>query len=81
MELKYTALRLIEVYIVSIRGRFWLTHLKKIYTYIFQDLYDWASKPRIAGFLSKTGTIFCRGEYVDSYAAEIFGKIQAEKHL
>jgi cell filamentation protein len=81
VERRFTAGRIVELSNAPIRGRFGFAHLKKIHAYIFQDLYDWAGKPRRAGFLSKAGAIFCRGEYIDSQAAELFGKLQAEKLL
>jgi cell filamentation protein len=81
VERRFTAGRLVELSNTPIRGHFGFTHLKKIHAYIFQDLYEWAGKPRQAGFLSKGGTIFCRGEYIDSQAEQLFGKLQAEKLL
>jgi cell filamentation protein len=81
VERKFTAARLFELGNSPLRGRFGFTHLKKIHAYIFQDLYDWARKPRAAGFLASAGRLFCRGEYIDSNAAEIFGKLQGEKLL
>jgi cell filamentation protein len=64
-----------------VRRRFGFAHLKKIHAYIFQDLYDWAGKPRQADFLSKAGTIFCRGEHIDAQAAELFGELKFENFL
>jgi cell filamentation protein len=79
VERRFTAGRLIELSITPIRGLFDFAHLKKIHAYIFQDLFDWAGKPRQAGFLSKSKTVFRRGEYIDSQAMELFSKLKFEK--
>jgi cell filamentation protein len=81
VERRFTAGRLVELSNAPIRGRYGFTHLRKIHAYIFQDMYEWAGKPRQAGFLSKDGTIFCRDEHIDSQAVDLFGKLQAEKFL
>jgi Protein involved in cell division len=46
MEAEYTSIRLKELVINPIDGDFDFEHFCNIHHYIFQDIYDWAGKPR-----------------------------------
>ena len=65
-----TAVRLLELQMNPIKGNFDFNHLKKIHKYIFQDLYDWAGKPRTVE-LSKNN-LFCTVCCLQDYARIIF---------
>lgn len=52
-----------------------------IHRLIFIDIYDWAGVPRTGGFLSKGGTIFAKGEYINDTATALFAKLVEEKKL
>ena len=47
-EKELTAIRLKELQDKPIKGKFDFKHLKAIHKYIFQDIYDWAGKERLA---------------------------------
>jgi len=80
-EMQITRARLLELQVNPVTGRFGFTHLKKVHRYIFQDIYDWAGETRQGGFLTKGGTIFCRGDYIDQYADSIFNKLKSDNYL
>jgi cell filamentation protein len=58
-----------------------LNTLCKIHKIIFGDIYEWAGQIRKGDFLSKGGSIFCRGQYITENANKIFGNIFEEKYL
>jgi cell filamentation protein len=80
-ERKYTANRMGILLSKPVSGRFGFTHLKNIHKAIFCDVYEWAGKTRIHGFISKDGTIFCKAEYINSEASRIFNQLASEKYL
>ena len=52
LEVEYvvTDLRVAELRVNPIAGRYDLDHLKKVHEHIFQDLYEWAGKERTVNF-------------------------------
>lgn len=46
VEANYTMLRLRQLVLFPVEGNFDYTHFTAIHKHIFQDLYDWAGKPR-----------------------------------
>ena len=81
VEREITARKMLQLLENPIHGRFGFTHLKNIHKHIFSDLYDWAGTIRTFGFISKSGTIFCRGEHIDQEARRIFGALASENKL
>ena len=81
VERDITYLRLIELQKTPIHGQFGFSHLRTIHRYIFTDLYSWAGEIRRSEFLMKGGTIFCRGQYIESYAQDLFSKLASEHKL
>ncbi len=71
-EVELTALRLKELQINPIKGKFDFNHLKAIHKYIFQDLYDWAGKVRTVEI--GKGNLFCTTPCIQSYAESVFNK-------
>lgn len=58
-----------------VRGRFGMTHLKRIHRYIFQDIYFFAGKLRIEN-IEKGSTIFCKSEFIEENLEAIFNKLK-----
>ncbi|CAH0356034.1 Fic family protein [Aquabacterium sp. CECT 9606] len=50
VEYAVTDLRIAELRVNPIQGKFDLDHLKKVHEHIFQDLYEWAGKERTVNF-------------------------------
>jgi cell filamentation protein len=50
VEYAITDLRIAELQLQPIPGRFDLDHFRKVHHHIFQDLYDWAGKERTINF-------------------------------
>lgn len=79
VERKLTSLRIQDLLEEPIEGKFDFAHLKKIHEYIFQDLYNWAGKTRTVDIAK--GNMFCKVQYIDMQANEIFNKLKIEKYL
>lgn len=52
-------------------GAFDSTHYKAIHHHLFQDVYDWAGRPRVVR-LFKNGSAFCFPENIESEMARLF---------
>ena len=55
-------------------------HYKRIHRHFFQDVYDWAGKPREIR-TSKGGNLFCLPEYIDTGMNGLFAQLADEDHL
>jgi cell filamentation protein len=55
--------------------------LFNIHKIIFEDIYEWAGTIRKGEFLTKGGSIFCRGSLLLENADIIFGNINKENNL
>lgn len=69
-EIEHTSNRLFELQNNSMKGNFDFKHLCKIHHHIFQDLYEWAGKPRTVNI--GKGNLFCLVQNIDYYANSIF---------
>lgn len=69
-ESSYTFFRLLQLQEEPIKGSFDFDHLKAIHQYIFQDIFEWAGKPRTVNI--GKNNIFCLPEYINSYAQDVF---------
>ena len=78
-EKQLTMLRILELLEHPVKGSFDLKHLQSIHRYIFQDIYQWAGKIRKVDIAK--GNMFCNVMFIESQAAEIFGKLKKEKYL
>ena len=78
-ERKLTNLRILDLLENPLQGCFDLTHLQAIHRYIFQDIYTWAGKIRTVDIAKKT--MFCKVQFIQSQADDIFGKLKAEHYL
>lgn len=63
-----------------IQGKFDLAHLQAIHKALFEEIYNWAGQIRKQGFISKGNSLFCKAEFIESYAADLFGQLRRE-HL
>lgn len=77
VERVYSAMRLAELELSPLAGDFDLAHLQSIHRYVFQDVYDWAGIIR-PFTLVKGGDESCRPQFIESYAADIFGRLHAD---
>jgi cell filamentation protein len=59
--------------------RYDLGHLRAIHQRIFGDVYDWAGQLRTVAIAK--GSWFCRPQYIESSAAEIFQALHSENLL
>lgn len=62
-----------------VRAGYDLSHLREIHRRIFSDIYDWAGQVRTVAIAK--GTMFCLPQYIESAAAETFGRLRKESLL
>lgn len=79
-EYERSAARSVQLQDRPITGRFDLEHLKAIHKHLFQDVYDWAGQTRSIN-ISKGGSSFTKVEGIETAAARLSHKLQAENHL
>ena len=60
------------------KGNFDFEHLKAIHKHLFQDIYDWAGKPRNCN-IAKTN-LFCLAQYIDNYSSDVFNNITSNNY-
>lgn len=75
-ETELVAIRLLELQLNPIAGKYDLKHLQAIHRYLFQDLYDWAGKIRTVEI--GKGNMFCLSRYIPEYADSVFRKFLPE---
>lgn len=75
-----SAARAVQLRERPIGGRFDLDHLKSIHRHLFQDVYEWAGQTRTTN-LSKGGSSFTRTENLETAAARLAHKLDADEHL
>lgn len=75
-EKELTAIRLRELQVKPVKGKFDFKHLKAIHKYIFQDVYDWAGKERTVEI--GKGNLFCTTSCIQSYAESVFNKYYSQ---
>jgi cell filamentation protein len=79
LEARLTFLRGLQVASDPIAGEYDLAHLQAFHRHLFAGLYEWAGELRTV-VLAKTD-LFCLPEHLESYGAEIFGKLAEEDRL
>lgn len=75
-EKHFTAMRMLELQLHPIDGRFDFNHLCRIHKHIFQDIYDWAGEPRTVDI--GKGNLFCRVQNIKGYADSIFDRFRPD---
>ena len=81
VERNITGLKILELQSKPLKGNFDLAHLQKIHKAIFEDIYAWAGTIREGDFLIKGDTLFCRGPFIESYAADIYANLKRRNFL
>ena len=76
-----TTLRLKELAVKPVTGRFDFNHLKRIHKYIFQDIYEWAGKSRTVEIGKEDTPLFCLAMHIHNTQLEIFERLKAEEYL
>ena len=76
-EADITAARLIALDRLRIDGDYDLDHLRAFHHFVFADVYAWAGELRTVDIAKYDA--FCRCVHLDSYAAEVFGRLKAAK--
>lgn len=72
-EAELTALRLVELRRRPLPGVYDLAHLQAFHWHIFGDVYEWAGRLRTVSI--GKGQLFCLPQHLDTFAAEVFGKL------
>ncbi len=62
------------------RGRLGYAHYRAIHRHLFQDVFDWAGKPRTVR-IAKAGSMFCYPEHIDDEMRRLFDRLRREKFL
>ena len=62
------------------RGRLGYAHYRAINRHLFQDVFDWAGKPRTVR-IAKAGSMFCYPEHIDDEMRRLFDWLRREKFL
>lgn len=78
-EARLTFLRGLQLASHPLIGEYDLSHLQAFHHYLFAGLYEWAGELRTV-VLAKTD-LFCLPEHIESFGAEIFGKLGEENWL
>jgi cell filamentation protein len=80
-ERDITRIKLLKLFKSTILNQFDFALLCNIHKNIFDDIYSWAGQTRQGDFLSKGGSIFCRGSLIQFNAERIFGDLAKENYL
>ena len=79
-EAAIAVVRLGELARNPIAGHFDFDHLRAIYRYIFQDIYEWAGELRQVDII-KGNSRFAHFRFIESSAKTIFDELAAEQYL
>jgi len=78
-EAALSASRLIDLERQRLSGRYDLAHLQAFHRYILGDVYGWAGQLRTVSIAK--GSVFCLPQHLESYAADVFGRLAAADRL
>ena len=62
------------------RGTLGYAHYRAIHRHLFQDVFEWAGKPRTVR-IAKAGSMFCYPEHIDDEMRRLFDRLRREKFL
>jgi len=62
------------------RGRFGYAHYRAIHHHLFQDVFEWAGKPRTVR-IAKSDSMFCYPEHIDAEMRKLFAQLRADSFL
>ena len=82
LEARMTIVRIaqLETDASLVTGTWDLRHLQRFHHHIFQDVFEWAGKLRTVD-MAKDGNVFCRPQFIESAAADIFRDLAGKRHL
>lgn len=75
-----TAYRAFELELIPLKGKFDYEHLKAVHKHLFQNVYEWAGKPRTTT-IAKSGFVFCPHEDLDRHAHYAFSELKRDGFL
>jgi cell filamentation protein len=78
-EAALSASRLIDLERRRLPGRYDLAHLQAFHRCILGDVYAWAGQLRTVSIAK--GSLFCLPQHLESYAADVFGRLAAAERL
>lgn len=78
-EADFSAVRMAGLRQRRVAGGYDLSHLQRFHERIFGDVYPWAGELRTV-VIAKGGT-FALPQHIESYAAEVFGRLADADHL
>lgn len=70
-EMRLVSIRLYQIQVQPVSGNFDFDHLCSIHYHVFQDVYDWAGKPRTVN-IAKGNSLFCPAWNIYGYADDVF---------
>lgn len=79
MERKISTLAGSQINEKGIKGNFDLKHLQAIHKALFSDIYNWAGEIRSIDIAKSN--LFCRAQFINSYAESVFGELKEDKYL
>lgn len=79
VESQLTRIRAARLMATPLPGSYDLAHLQAFHRVLFDGLYDWAGQLRTVPIAR--AQMFCLPEYIEGYAADVFGRLAREQHL
>lgn len=79
-EHERSSLRAFDLQQSPVQGKFDLEHIKTIHQQLFQDVYEWAGKPRTV-FIGKGASMFAHPDFIEKYWQMEQKKIEAQNFL
>lgn len=78
-ERAITSVKAAQASVNPIRGRFGVSHLKRMHKFLFEDIYPWAGQFRAVN-ISK-GNAFCRSDYIERQLESLLESLRRENYL
>lgn len=83
-QLQYAERNLTACNVAKIRMKkyesFSLKTMQEIHKELFKEVYEWAGKVRTVD-IAKSGTVFCRSEFIEPEADRIFSNLEKDNYL
>ena len=72
---------MLRLSVQPLSGAYDLRHLQSFHQQIFGTVYPWAGELRTVDIARTAQDVFCRWAFIESYSAEVFAALTAEKRL